>query len=169
MALDTHAEEPEIRDLIFLSPRRRAGRGSRIRTCDLEYPKLPRYQTALYPARAMGEKRPCGRRGRDAIASINASQQRQYVLGPPPICPPPPGGERSDEHGAQGCAFAHLASDSQSTALPCRWERGRKALVTGNVSGERSERQPGRRAQCRVSWRCRPPLRARPEPSRPKE
>jgi hypothetical protein len=28
-----------------------AGRGSRIRTCDLEYPKLPRYQTALYPAR----------------------------------------------------------------------------------------------------------------------
>jgi hypothetical protein len=27
------------------------GRGSRIRTCDLEYPKLPRYQTALYPAR----------------------------------------------------------------------------------------------------------------------
>src|SRR5882762_7489068 len=27
------------------------GRGSRIRTCDLEYPKLPRYQAALYPAR----------------------------------------------------------------------------------------------------------------------
>jgi hypothetical protein len=31
-----------------------AGRGSRIRTCDLEYPKLPRYQAALYPARALG-------------------------------------------------------------------------------------------------------------------
>ncbi len=28
-----------------------AGRGSRIRTCDLQYPKLPRYQAALYPAR----------------------------------------------------------------------------------------------------------------------
>src|ERR1700722_2779143 len=27
----------------------RGGRGSRIRTCDLKYPKLPRYQTALYP------------------------------------------------------------------------------------------------------------------------
>jgi hypothetical protein len=27
------------------------GRGSRIRTCDLQYPKLPRYQAALYPAR----------------------------------------------------------------------------------------------------------------------
>ena len=26
-----------------------AGRGSRIRTCDLKYPKLPRYQAALYP------------------------------------------------------------------------------------------------------------------------
>jgi hypothetical protein len=26
------------------------GRGSRIRTGDLQYPKLPRYQTALYPA-----------------------------------------------------------------------------------------------------------------------
>src|SRR5579863_643294 len=26
------------------------GRGSRIRTCDLQYPKLPRYQAALYPA-----------------------------------------------------------------------------------------------------------------------
>ena len=26
------------------------GRGSRIRTCDLKYPKLPRYQTALCPA-----------------------------------------------------------------------------------------------------------------------
>jgi hypothetical protein len=25
------------------------GRGSRIRTCDLKYPKLPRYQAALYP------------------------------------------------------------------------------------------------------------------------
>jgi hypothetical protein len=25
------------------------GRGSRIRTCDLKFPKLPRYQTALYP------------------------------------------------------------------------------------------------------------------------
>src|SRR5215467_5175247 len=31
-----------------------AGRGSRIRTCDLEYPKLPRYQTALYPAKVHG-------------------------------------------------------------------------------------------------------------------
>ena len=30
---------------------RRRGRGSRIRTCDLKYPKLPRYQAALYPAR----------------------------------------------------------------------------------------------------------------------
>src|SRR5579883_396902 len=29
-----------------------AGRGSRIRTCDLKYPKLPRYQAALYPERA---------------------------------------------------------------------------------------------------------------------
>src|SRR5580700_8035812 len=28
----------------------RGGRGSRIRTCDLKYPKLPRCQTALYPA-----------------------------------------------------------------------------------------------------------------------
>jgi hypothetical protein len=27
------------------------GRGSRIRTCDLKFPKLPRYQTALYPGR----------------------------------------------------------------------------------------------------------------------
>jgi hypothetical protein len=27
------------------------GRGSRIRTCDLKYPKLPRYQAALYPVR----------------------------------------------------------------------------------------------------------------------
>jgi hypothetical protein len=27
----------------------RDGRGSRIRTCDLKYPKLPRYQAALYP------------------------------------------------------------------------------------------------------------------------
>src|ERR1700739_2321498 len=26
------------------------GRGSRIRTCDLQYPKLPRYQAAPYPA-----------------------------------------------------------------------------------------------------------------------
>src|SRR5882672_4477647 len=29
------------------------GRGSRIRTCDLKYPKLPRYQAALYPARPL--------------------------------------------------------------------------------------------------------------------
>jgi hypothetical protein len=29
-----------------------AGRGSRIRTCDLQYPKLPRYQAALYPGPA---------------------------------------------------------------------------------------------------------------------
>ena len=28
------------------------GRGSWIRTNDLKYPKLPRYQAALYPARA---------------------------------------------------------------------------------------------------------------------
>src|ERR1700691_4075962 len=28
----------------------RDGRGSRIRTCDLKFPKLPRYQAALYPA-----------------------------------------------------------------------------------------------------------------------
>lgn len=28
---------------------RAGGRGSRIRTCDLKYPKLPRYQAALYP------------------------------------------------------------------------------------------------------------------------
>src|ERR1041384_158721 len=27
----------------------KTGRGSRIRTCDLKYPKLPRYQTALFP------------------------------------------------------------------------------------------------------------------------
>jgi hypothetical protein len=26
-----------------------AGRGTRIRTLDLQYPKLPRYQAALYP------------------------------------------------------------------------------------------------------------------------
>jgi hypothetical protein len=35
-----------------------AGRGSRIRTCDLEYPKLPRYQTALYPAKVHGRETP---------------------------------------------------------------------------------------------------------------
>src|SRR5215510_482729 len=29
-----------------------AGRGSRIRTCDLKYPKLPRYQAAPYPGAA---------------------------------------------------------------------------------------------------------------------
>jgi hypothetical protein len=45
------------------------GRGSRIRTCDLEYPKLPRYQTALYPARVMGRNTHAG----DALASIHAS------------------------------------------------------------------------------------------------
>jgi len=39
----------------------------------------------------------------------------------------------------------------------------------GNVSGERSGWRPGRRAQCRVSSRCPPPLRARPEPARPTE
>src|ERR1019366_5796986 len=33
------------------------GRGSRIRTCDLKYPKLPRYQTALYPA--LGRRSAC--------------------------------------------------------------------------------------------------------------
>ncbi len=46
---------------------RDVGRGSRIRTCDLKYPKLPRYQTALYPAwrhcpcphRAFAITRPC--------------------------------------------------------------------------------------------------------------
>jgi hypothetical protein len=38
------------------------GRGSRIRTCDLEYPKLPRYQTALYPA-LVGGIQPIWRRG----------------------------------------------------------------------------------------------------------
>jgi hypothetical protein len=30
----------------------RRGRGSRIRTCDLKYPKLPRYQAAPYPGAA---------------------------------------------------------------------------------------------------------------------
>src|SRR5271166_1111194 len=29
------------------------GRGSRIRTCDLKYPKLPRYRAALYPVFAL--------------------------------------------------------------------------------------------------------------------
>src|SRR6516164_1665571 len=29
------------------------GRGTRIRTADLQYPKLPRYQAALYPGTAM--------------------------------------------------------------------------------------------------------------------
>src|SRR6266566_5236824 len=33
---------------------RRPGRGGRIRTGDLEYPKLPRYQAALRPARRGG-------------------------------------------------------------------------------------------------------------------
>jgi hypothetical protein len=37
----THVARPD---------KRRVGRGSRIRTGDLQYPKLPRYQTALYPA-----------------------------------------------------------------------------------------------------------------------
>jgi hypothetical protein len=47
------------------------GRGTRIRTADLQYPKLPRYQAALYPdvprmmpsihARAASSKQPKGR------------------------------------------------------------------------------------------------------------
>jgi hypothetical protein len=47
------------------------GRGSRIRTCDLKYPKLPRYQTALCPAkrplpfcRAFANMRPRREQGR---------------------------------------------------------------------------------------------------------
>src|SRR5215831_3747565 len=55
------------------------------------------------------------------------------------------------------------ASDAQR---PPVGERGRNVLIPGSVSGERSERRPGRRARCRVSWRYRPPLRARPEPAR---
>jgi hypothetical protein len=42
------------------------GRGSRIRTCDLKYPKLPRYRAALYPVFAgvanMGRRPEQGRR-----------------------------------------------------------------------------------------------------------
>ena len=39
-----------IRHLLTRNGEAKAGgRGSRIRTCDLQYPKLPRYQAALYP------------------------------------------------------------------------------------------------------------------------
>src|SRR5208282_2664210 len=47
----TPAFVPTTADLPCRSKAKAGGRGSRIRTCDLQYPKLPRYQAALYPAR----------------------------------------------------------------------------------------------------------------------
>ena len=60
------------------------GRGSRIRTCDLEYPKLPRYQTALYPAGAqMGDKRPMRTRVKSSVKiDTRFTGQQQCVVGP---------------------------------------------------------------------------------------
>ena len=59
------------------------GRGSRIRTCDLKYPKLPRYQTALCPAkrplpfcRAFANMRPRREQGRHPRRGRHHEQQR---------------------------------------------------------------------------------------------
>jgi hypothetical protein len=42
------AEQINLNELKYL-----LGRGSRIRTCDLKFPKLPRYRAALYPVAPM--------------------------------------------------------------------------------------------------------------------
>src|SRR5262249_40218738 len=90
--------------------------GSRIRTCDLEYPKLPRYQTALYPARvwwATSTYLETPRKPRHnrvsrytlplapamrsaAVASAAQNRRRDPVAGPDPQFPRGPG--RDFEH-----------------------------------------------------------------------
>jgi hypothetical protein len=60
------------------------GRGSRIRTCDLQYPKLPRYQAALYPAPlsvAVGYMfhRPPARRPMPAVGSPQSGTGRYFL------------------------------------------------------------------------------------------
>ncbi len=53
------------------------GRGSRIRTCDLKYPKLPRYRAALYPVFArvanMGRRPEQGRLVAELIVRLATS------------------------------------------------------------------------------------------------
>jgi hypothetical protein len=46
--VDAEALDSGLKD-IGSSQRNKSGRGSWIRTNDLQYPKLPRYQAALYP------------------------------------------------------------------------------------------------------------------------
>jgi hypothetical protein len=79
-----------------------AGRGSRIRTCDLKYPKLPRYQAALYPVFArvanMSAKREQGR-------DLRQTSVREH--GAPARGPPARKAEtgKADQHHRPGRGF----------------------------------------------------------------
>src|ERR1700722_15016961 len=76
-----------------------AGRGSRIRTCDLKYPKLPRYQAALYPAFSpvwLTEARAAGKGDR----IFRATRMRDHLTSPAS-----PRG-----HGARAIAWASAAT-----------------------------------------------------------
>src|SRR5712692_7550319 len=66
----------------------RRGRGSRIRTCDLKYPKLPRYQAAPYP----GAARPFDTRfgfGQQGVRSARPRPALRASASGPPRRPAP--------------------------------------------------------------------------------
>src|SRR5215217_7750129 len=66
-----------------------AGRGSWIRTNDLQYPKLPRYQAALYPE-YLGNHvdtrfKPCQQGWRPAVSPAVEQGMRHAVAGRDPV------------------------------------------------------------------------------------
>src|SRR5208283_1445697 len=71
------------------------GRGSRIRTGDLKYPKLPRYRAALYPefgpvanmGGLCGQGRPCLRLASDDLPPFLKGRHRWNVCSKGPATP----------------------------------------------------------------------------------
>jgi hypothetical protein len=119
------------------------GRGSRIRTDDLEYPKLPRYQTALCPAESERKMRRFDTRFTEA----------QQV-----------GARTTAEGEGRRGAIPALAGEHKRE-MPAG-ELDTPPVLCRPASGTRDAR-PGRRRQCRISWRSRRSLRARREPAGP--
>lgn len=101
------------------------GRGSWIRTNDLQYPKLPRYQAALYPDALMARRPTRSRRPQQG------DTDRRVRQGPPAAAQPEGDGTRSSQ-------LRHLAPFRQD-----QWEDSAGDPVSGWISAAIIPLEPG--------------------------